>query len=162
MGEYAMRDFNELSAGQHQRVMIARGLAQMPDLLMLDEPTSNLDIYHQIYTMQLLHEIAHERGIMVLIICHDLNTASRFSDRVIMFSKGKVRADGTSKEVITPEIISEVYKVKADVQEVDGRPYVIFHAGELDIHDDPENDQYMAQTGMEPDNETEEASTAEA
>ncbi|MDO5861813.1 MAG: ABC transporter ATP-binding protein [Thermoplasmata archaeon] len=144
MGEYAMRNFNELSAGQHQRVMIARGLAQMPDLLMLDEPTSNLDIYHQIYTMQLLHDIAHERGIMVLVICHDLNIASRFSDRVIMFSEGEIRADGTAEEAITSEIISEVYKVRADILQVDGRPYVVFH---VDGGRDPEDAQFEHQTG---------------
>ncbi len=130
MGEYAMRMFNELSAGQHQRVMIARGLAQQPDLLMLDEPTSNLDIYHQIYTMRLLRDIAHQRGITVLIICHDLNIASRFSDRIIMFSKGTVYKDGSSEEVLTAETIYNVYNVKADIVPVDGRPYVIFHADE--------------------------------
>jgi len=128
MGEYAMRNFNELSAGQHQRVMIARGLAQQPDLLMLDEPTSNLDIYHQIYTMKLLRDIAHERNMTVLIICHDLNIASRFSDRIIMFRKGTVYADGTSSEVLTAKTIQDVYDVKADIVPVDGRPYVIFHA----------------------------------
>ena len=130
MGDYAMRMFNELSAGQHQRVMIARGLAQEPDLLMLDEPTSNLDIYHQIYTMRLLRDIAHQRGITVLIICHDLNIASRFSDRIIMFSKGTVYKDGTSEEVLTSETIYNVYNVKADITPVDGRPNVIFHADE--------------------------------
>ena len=127
MGEYAMRNFNELSAGQHQRVMIARGLAQEPQLLMLDEPTSNLDIYHQIHSMRMLRDIAHERGIIVLVICHDLNIASRFSDRVIMFSKGKVHSDGTAQEVLTSETIRDVYKVKADTISVDGSPYVIFH-----------------------------------
>jgi len=132
MGEYAMRNFNELSAGQHQRVMIARGLAQMPELLMLDEPTSNLDIYHQIYTMRLLRDIAHERNMTVLIICHDLNIASRFSDRVIIFRKGTVYADGTAQEVLTDKTIYDVYNVKADIMPVDGRPYVIFHADEKD------------------------------
>jgi len=128
MGEFAMRNFNELSAGQHQRVMIARGLAQQPELLMLDEPTSNLDIYHQIYTMRLLRDIAHERNMTILIICHDLNIASRFSDRVIMFRKGTIYADGTAEEVLTEKTILDVYNVKADIVPVDGRPYVIFHA----------------------------------
>jgi iron complex transport system ATP-binding protein len=136
MGEFALRNFNELSAGQHQRVMIARGLAQQPDLLMLDEPTSNLDIYHQIYTMRLLRDIAHERNMTVLIICHDLNIASRFSDRVIVFRKGSVYADGTAQEVLTEDTIFNVYNVKADIQMVDGRPYVIFHAD--DSIDDPD------------------------
>ena len=136
MGEFALRNFNELSAGQHQRVMIARGLAQQPDLLMLDEPTSNLDIYHQIYTMRLLRDVAHERNMTVLIICHDLNIASRFSDRVIVFRKGSVYADGTAQEVLTEDTIFNVYNVKADIQMVDGRPYVIFHAD--DSIDDPD------------------------
>lgn len=160
MGEYAMRDFNELSAGQHQRVMIARGLAQMPDMLMLDEPTSNLDIYHQIYTMQLLHDIAHERGITVLVICHDLNIASRFSDRIIMLSKGRIRADGSAEEVVTSEIISEVYKVMADIQRVDDRPYVIFHAGHKYLAD-PEHDRFEYSTGISPDHGDEENVPAE-
>ena len=130
MGDYAMSMFNELSAGQHQRVMVARGLAQEPELLMLDEPTSNLDIYHQISTMRLLRDIAHRRGIIVLVICHDLNVASRFSDRMIMFSQGRIYADGTPEEVITPETIQNVYRVNADVTTVQNRPYVIYYAEE--------------------------------
>jgi len=127
MGDFAMRNFNELSAGQHQRVMIARGLAQEPRLLMLDEPTSNLDIYHQIRTMRMLRDIAHKRNITVLVICHDLNIASRFSDRIIMLSKGRIHSDGTAEEVLTSETIREVYNVRTDVISVDGRPYVLFH-----------------------------------
>lgn len=130
MGDYAMSMFNELSAGQHQRVMVARGLAQEPELLMLDEPTSNLDIYHQISTMRLLRDIAHRRGIIVLVICHDLNVASRFSDRMIMFSQGRIYADGTPEQVITPETIHTVYRVNADVTTVQNRPYVIYYAEE--------------------------------
>ena len=130
MGDYAMSMFNELSAGQHQRVMVARGLAQEPELLMLDEPTSNLDIYHQISTMRLLRDIAHRRGIIVLVICHDLNVASRFSDRMIMFSQGRIYADGTPEQVITPETIHNGYRVNADVTTVQNRPYVIYYAEE--------------------------------
>lgn len=130
INDLAMRNFDELSAGQHQKVMIARGLAQEPQILMLDEPTSNLDIYHQIYVMKLLRDIARRRDITILVICHDLNVASRFSDRLILLSEGKVFADGPSEKVITKENIEEVYKVQVDVTEVDGRPYVIYHADE--------------------------------
>ena len=128
--DLAMRNFNELSAGQHQKVMIARGLAQEPQILMLDEPTSNLDIYHQIYVMKLLRDIAKANGIIVLVICHDLNVASKFCDRLILLSKGKVASDGTSSEVITAENIKNVYDVNAEVQMVDGRPYVVYHSDE--------------------------------
>ncbi|MBO7351969.1 MAG: ABC transporter ATP-binding protein [Candidatus Methanomethylophilaceae archaeon] len=132
MGEFAMRNFNELSAGQHQRVMIARGLAQMPELLMLDEPTSNLDIYHQLYTMKLLQELAHERNITVLVICHDLNVAAKFSDRVIMFCKGRVHSDGPAGEILTADTIKDVYGVSSDIIDVDEHPYVIYHSDDID------------------------------
>ena len=128
ISDLAMRNFNELSAGQHQKVMIARGLAQEPDILMLDEPTSNLDIYHQLYVMRMLRNIAHRRGITVLTICHDLNVAAKYSDRLIMFSKGAVYRDGTVDEVLTPETIMNVYGVETDVMTVDGRPYVVYHS----------------------------------
>lgn len=130
--DLAMRNFNELSAGQHQKVMIARGLAQEPDILLLDEPTSNLDVFHQLHVMKMLRDIAHKKQIIVVVICHDLNIASRFSDRLIMFSKGSVRCDGAPKDVITSENILEVYNVRADITEVDGRPYAIYHAQEKD------------------------------
>lgn len=128
--DLAMRGFNELSAGQHQKVMIARGLAQEPQILLLDEPTSNLDVYHQLHVMKMLRDIAHKKGLIVLVICHDLNIASRFSDRLILFSKGEVCGDGTPAEVLTADNIKSVYGVDADVSIVDGRPYAIYHAQE--------------------------------
>ncbi len=133
--DLAMRNFDELSMGQHQKVMIACGLAQEPKILLLDEPTSNLDIYHQIHVMRMLKDIAAKRGITVMVICHDLNIASRFSDRIIMLAEGGVYADGTPEEVITPETVKRVYGVRADIVPVDGRPYVIFHAEELEPGD---------------------------
>ncbi|MCQ2069755.1 MAG: ABC transporter ATP-binding protein [archaeon] len=123
----AMRNFNELSAGQHQKVMIARGLAQEPKVLLLDEPTSNLDIYHQMYVMNLLKEIAHAKDMIVVVICHDLNVASKFCDRLLLFSKGCIVADGTSEDVITSKNIKDVYNVTTDVVTVDGRPYAVYH-----------------------------------
>lgn len=128
MSDFAMRPFDELSAGQHQKVMIARGLAQEPDILMLDEPTANLDVYYQMYVMKILREIAHKNGIIVLIICHDLNVASRFCDRVMLFSEGHVHTDGTPEQVITEKNIQDVYGVRSEVRNVDGRPYVVFHS----------------------------------
>lgn len=128
--DLAMRNFNELSAGQHQKVMIARGLAQEPQILMLDEPTSNLDIYHQLYVMKMLRDIARDRGIIVLVICHDLNVAAKFCDRLILLSKGMIKADGPASEVITAENIKAVYNVDCEVQTVDGRPYAIYHVDE--------------------------------
>lgn len=131
--DLAMRSFNELSAGQHQKVMIARGLAQEPQILLLDEPTSNLDVYHQLHVMKMLRDIAHKKQIIVVVICHDLNIASRFADRLILFSNGKVKSDGIPKEVITSENIKDVYDVTSDITEVDGRPYAIFHSHDEDF-----------------------------
>ena len=125
LDDFAMRDFNELSAGQHQKVMIARGLAQEPDVLILDEPTSNLDVRHQIEVMELLHKLVREKGLMVLMVCHDLNITARYADRIIMMSDGGVFSDGTAKEVITEENIMRVYGVRSKVIEVEGRPHVI-------------------------------------
>lgn len=123
--EYAMRDFNELSAGQHQKVMIARGLAQEPEVLILDEPTSNLDVRHQIEVMELLHDLSREKKILVLMVCHDLNITARYADRIIMMYDGGVFSDGTAKEVMTEENIMKVYGVRTKVIDVEGRPHVI-------------------------------------
>ncbi len=128
--------------------MIARGLAQEPKILLLDEPTSSLDIYHQIHVMRMLRDITAEWGIIVMVICHDLNIASRFSDRIIMLAEGGVYVDGTPEEVMTPETVKRVYGVRADVAPVDGRPYVIFHAEESEPGDAEDGQLFEEQSDL--------------
>ncbi len=124
--ELSDRPFNELSAGQHQTVAIARGLVQETEILILDEPTSNLDIRHQIFITSLMHEIASAKGVMVIMISHNLNIASMFADRIVMMEKpGRIRQVGTAHEVITAENISEVYNVGCEIVEHQGRPVML-------------------------------------
>ena len=79
--DLALRPFNELSAGQHQKVMLARGLAQEPEILLLDEPTSNLDIRHQLEVMKILKILSEKKDMLVVIICHDINIAAKYADK---------------------------------------------------------------------------------
>ncbi|MBR2255064.1 MAG: ABC transporter ATP-binding protein [Candidatus Methanomethylophilaceae archaeon] len=124
--EYADRPFNELSAGQHQTVAIARGLVQETEILILDEPTSNLDIRHQIFVTSLMHEIAVSRGIMVIMISHNLNIASMFADNVVLMEKpGRIKQVGPANDVITAENILEVYNVNCEVIQHQGRPVIL-------------------------------------
>ena len=121
----AMRSFNELSAGQHQKVMLARGLVQEPEVLLLDEPTSNLDVRHQIDVTKLLKKMVSEKGILTIMISHDINIAAKYSDEIIMMHDGKIFATGTPKEVITEDNLRTVYGVECVVVEDQGSPHVI-------------------------------------
>ena len=125
--DLAMRNFNELSAGQHQKVMLARGLVQRPDVLLLDEPTSNLDIKHQLGISKMLKHLSREESIMVIMISHDLNIASKYSDNVIMMHHGGIYAVGTPQEVLTCENIKEVYGVDCTIIDDEGTPHLIMH-----------------------------------
>ena len=122
----AMRDFNELSAGQTQKVSLARGLAQTPKMLILDEPTSNLDVRHQLQVTERLRELAIKSGMIVLMISHDLNTAAKYADQVIVMSTpGIIYKVGTPCEVFTEDVIRYVYGVDCTVVQDDGRPHII-------------------------------------
>ena len=123
----AMRPFNALSAGQHQKVMLARGLVQEPKILLLDEPTSNLDVRHQLDVTKLLKELAYSKNMLVIMISHDINITAKFADRIIMIHDGVIFADGDPSDVLTKENIRTVYRVDADIIQVNGRPHVILN-----------------------------------
>jgi len=125
VSDLAMRQFNELSAGQHQRVMLARGIAQEPEILLLDEPTANLDIRHQMDVIRLLKDLSVKKDIMVIMISHDLNLASKYSDNIIMMSEGSIYAVGTPEEVINEDNIRHVYDVESEIIIRDDRPFMI-------------------------------------
>lgn len=115
IGQLAMRHFNELSSGEQQKVIIARALAQQPQLLLLDEPTSSLDIKHQLEILCILKGLAQSKHCSVIVAMHDLNLASRFSDRMLMLKQGCIFAVGTPESVLTEENIESVYGVKVHV-----------------------------------------------
>jgi len=123
--DIALRDFNELSGGQQQKVLIARAIAQQVDIFLLDEPTSNLDIRHQLEVMGLLGQLVHNRGISAIVTVHDLNIACRFVDRVIMLCEGTIFAAGTPEDVLTAENIRQVYEVEVRVEKHQGKPFII-------------------------------------
>jgi iron complex transport system ATP-binding protein len=110
----AERIFNQLSGGERQRVMIAMALAQQPKLLLLDEPTSHLDIKYQIETLELVQHLNRERGVTVIAAMHDLNLAARYFPRLLLFQRGIV-ADAGPAEVMEPGLLSRVYGVNVQV-----------------------------------------------
>ena len=122
----ALRGFDELSAGQHQKVAIARGLAQTPRMLILDEPTSNLDVRHQMQVTERLRDLAVSTGMTVLMISHDLNTSAKYADEMIVMAlPGVIYSVGTPREVLTEATIRYVYGVDCEVVDDDGRPHVV-------------------------------------
>jgi ABC-type cobalamin/Fe3+-siderophores transport system ATPase subunit len=109
VAEFADRKIGELSGGERQRVTIARVLAQQPQAILLDEPTANLDIAHQIEVLNLMRTLCREKKMAVLIALHDLNMAAQYCDRLILLKKGRLFAQGLAKQVITSENIQAVY-----------------------------------------------------
>ncbi len=108
-GEFADRPLRTLSGGEAQRVYLAAALAQSPRLLLLDEPTSSLDLLHQVTIFSLLRSLAEQRKIGVAVVTHDVNLAARFCTHVLLLHEGDVMACGTPAEVIRPEVLEPVY-----------------------------------------------------
>lgn len=124
--DLAMRGFNELSAGQHQKVAIARGLVQEPEILILDEPTSNLDIKHQVYVTELLRTVAIKRNMMILMISHDINISAKNAHKIVVMSEpGTISHVGTPNEVITEDMIRNVYGMRCTVVMDGSRPHIM-------------------------------------
>ena len=122
----AMHGFNELSAGQHQRVALARGLVQETPVLILDEPTANLDVKHQVYVAEMLRDLAMRSDITVIMICHDLNIAARYAHKIIVMSPpGVVDCVGAPDEVITEDVIRRIYGIDCEIVTFENSPHVI-------------------------------------
>lgn len=119
------RFLDELSGGQRQRAFLAMTLAQDTDYALFDEPLNNLDIAHSIGVMRLLRQAADELGKTVVVVIHDLNFASRWSDRIIAMRDGRVIAAGTPEEVMTPELLYELYGVEIRVSDEEGWPLAL-------------------------------------
>jgi iron complex transport system ATP-binding protein len=129
--QFAARRFNELSSGERQRVVLARALAQEPKLLLLDEPTANLDLAHQVTLLDLVRKLARERQLGALIVTHEVNLAAEFADRVALLKGGRLLACGTPLEVMTAELLSDLFKTPliVDTHPQSGNPRVTFTRG---------------------------------
>jgi iron complex transport system ATP-binding protein len=125
--DLAERPVDELSGGQRQRVWIAMALAQDPDILLLDEPTTFLDVTHQVEVLDLLHDLNIRRGTTIAMVLHDLNLAARYADELIAVLDGKVFAQGPPSEIVTEELVEAVFGLDSSVipDPVSGTPLVI-------------------------------------
>lgn len=110
------RDLGALSGGQRQLVSIAQTLVREPEILLMDEPTSALDLHRQVEVLSFMQAEARRKGMIVLIAIHDLNQALRFADQVLVIADGRMRACGSSAEVITVEMLREVYRIDARIE----------------------------------------------
>jgi iron complex transport system ATP-binding protein len=124
MHKLSLRYIDELSGGELQQVSIARALVQEPQLLLLDEPTSNLDLKNQVNIMRLIREIIDGHDVSAVICLHDINTAIHYADRIIFLKNRKIHTVCTKNE-ITEKIISEVYGIKVTLHKTDDYPIVI-------------------------------------
>lgn len=123
--ELAMSGFGELSGGQQQKVLIARALVQDTKVMLLDEPTSNLDIWHQLDVMNIVRDLVKKRRMTALMALHDLNLASKYSDGIIMMKKGRIMAAGDPASVLTPENIETIYNVEVAVRSQSEDPFIV-------------------------------------
>lgn len=131
--QYRNKLMTELSGGEQQRAAIARALTQEPELLLLDEPTSHLDITHQVKILDLLQQLNAEMGLTVLMVIHDLNLASEYCDKLILFNHGEIFIQGNPEEVITWETIEQVYQtpVIARINPYSGKPVIFLVSGKM-------------------------------
>ncbi|MBX0300334.1 ABC transporter ATP-binding protein [Cryobacterium sp. 1639] len=126
IADLADRSVDELSGGQRQRVWIAMALAQQTDILLLDEPTTFLDIAHQVEVLDLLTDLNHRRGTTIVMVLHDVNLAIRYADTIVAVKDGKVLAMGEPSEVVTCTLIEEVFGLPNSItaDPVSGKPMV--------------------------------------
>jgi iron complex transport system ATP-binding protein len=127
VAELADRPVAELSGGQRQRVWIAMVLAQQTDIVLLDEPTTFLDVRHQLDLLDLLTELNRDRGTTVAMVLHELNLAARYADHLVVMSAGRIVAEGAPSDVLTREVVDEAFGLRSQVvpDPVAGSPLVV-------------------------------------
>ena len=125
--ELAERPVDELSGGQRQRVWIAMALAQRTDILLLDEPTTFLDIAHQIEVLDLLTDLNHESGMTIVMVLHDLNLAARYADNLVAMAAGRLHISGSPEEVLTEDTVRHVFGLECRIvtDPTSGRPTML-------------------------------------
>lgn len=125
--DLAERPVDELSGGQRQRVWIAMALAQQTDVLLLDEPTTFLDISHQIEVLDLLTDLNHTRGTTIVMVLHDLNLAARYADHLVAMAGGRLHSSGRPEDVLTEETVHQVFGLESRIiiDPVSGRPMML-------------------------------------
>lgn len=124
--ELADRYVDELSGGQRQRAFIAMVIAQDTDYVLLDEPLNNLDMKHAVEMMRLLRQMTHDLGKTVVLVIHDINFASCYSDRIMAMKDGALLHHGTPDEIMRPDVLREIYGIDIRVEEVDGHRIGIY------------------------------------
>lgn len=122
--EFAFRNIKEMSGGERQRVFIARAMAQQPKIIILDEPTSSLDLYNQLFILHTITKLAKENNITIVMTIHDLNLASMFCDKILMLKDTKIFAYGTPDDVLTENNIDTMYRVKTEISMADGYKHI--------------------------------------
>jgi iron complex transport system ATP-binding protein len=125
---FADRTLEELSGGEAQRVMIARALSQQPSVMLLDEPTSHLDIRNQLMIYRMMQRLARDWKMAVVCVSHDINLASRFADELVLMREGVVIASGAPDQVIREEILAKTYDVAVDLIPVPSHPVPLVRA----------------------------------
>ncbi|ODT73145.1 MAG: iron ABC transporter ATP-binding protein [Pelagibacterium sp. SCN 63-23] len=123
----ADRFLDELSGGQRQRAFVAMVLAQDTDYVLLDEPLNNLDMKHAMSMMKLLRQAANELGKTVVLVLHDINFASWYSDHIVAMKAGKVAAQGPSAQMIRPDVLSDIYEMDIKVHEIGGQLISVYY-----------------------------------
>lgn len=127
LGEFRSRFIDELSGGQRQRAYIAMVIAQNTEYVLLDEPTNNLDIYHATNMMKIVRRLCDEMGKTVILVLHEINYAAFYSDYICAFKNGEIAHYGTVEQVMTKDVLSDIYNVDFEILQVEGKPLSIYY-----------------------------------